>query len=955
MRISHKNRARLIAAAAGVSLFLNPGQATADDDAGSQSGTSSQSDSSGTPDSSAGDSSSTPGGSAPSDGSDSSGGSASPGGSDSGPGDASDGGSATSEGAGSDESATPSSDDSGGNAPDRDTSGNGVPAGTDTSGSSDADAAPTGTVTPTDTTPPTESYPDSGASQPATATGDTGNDGSQQGGQGAQDSGDGQPWTAPEDTSFTDYTGPDPTGTNSADTDATNEDLVGTNPEGIESAGAESARGTSDTDPSDTGAEPTDSTDSSTDSSQLLRFVAPSTPDDTETFGEPETFTAARFFDPITPATTTPPATLLAFLGIPPIGGPTATTTFATNPAPWTLLWWIQRTQSLLNNQTPNAAPTLDPTTNGYTISLNATDVDGDPLTTTIITQPTNGTATVNADGTISYTRSQNSTAADQFTVQISDNGPHLHGLASILALITGHNPHNRRVTVTIPETPSNQAPVIDPAQNPTISTPDPTTGTVVVTGLTTVVTDPDGDPLTFSSTDTDVVFDTQNPGTFTWTPTAQIRHDAAVPGAPQNHTVTITADDGNGGTVDLVVALPIDRQNEDPTVTAGTPSAPAIGTGAVTGTLTATDIDADTLTYTVIDATPTGTNTFTTGQGGTLIINPATGTYTYTPSSKQRWTAAYVNATTADTVETIAITVDDGHGGTVTETIAIPIDGIALAGLPDSQVLVAPDGSAYQTTYTYDPTTDSYTTHVTAITPTGTTTTTVTGRPTGGIQVAPDGTVYQTTYTYDPTTDSDTTHVTAITPTGTTTTTLDGFPDDLQIAPDGTAYLKTSTYDSATDSYTTYLTAITPTGTTTTTLDGFPADLQIAPDGTVYQTTYTDDPTTGDTTYYITTITPTGVVATTALTGYTVGGMQIAPDGTSYQTTYTYDPTTDSNTTYVTAITTTGDTTVTSLPGCYPSSGIQVAADGSVLQVLVSSDVTRIVVIKQADPATNI
>ncbi|MFZ2242433.1 MAG: Ig-like domain-containing protein, partial [Gordonia amarae] len=1177
MRISHKNRARLIAAAAGVSLFLNPGHAAADDDTGSPSGTSSQSGSGGGADSSSGNPSSgdsssgdsqSPSSSADSD---SSGGSDAPSGSGSGSGSDTGGDASTDSGADDNPS---SGDDGSAGAPDSDTSDGGTPAGTDnTTGSADTSG------TPTETTAPSGDNPDIGTAQPDNSTGGPDSGGTQQETQGAPDPDSGQPWTAPPSSPSTDFTGPDPT---TPDTNSAGTDPDTTNP----------TTGPDGTDASTTGTESTETTEPETGAPQILGFTAPSTPDDTETSDDPQTFNNAAFFAPTAPTTppagntTTPLTTLLTFLGIPQTGGPTTPTTFTTSPAPWTLLWWIQRTQSLLNNQTPNAAPTLTPTTDGYTISLGATDPDGDPLTTTITAGPTNGTATVNPDGTITYTANPGSTAADQITVAVSDNGPHIHGLTSLLGLFTGQNPHNRTVTINIPESttaPTNQPPVVNPSQTATVGTPDTITGAVIVTGLTSIVTDPDGDPITFTSTDTNVVFDTTNPGTFTWTPTTGIRHDAAVPGAPQTHTVTITADDGNGGTVDITVVVPIDPvnsaprtvpgqsatitnvnlstgqidgtiagihtdpdgdalvyatttpgatinsagaftyipdaqtrhdaaapggpqtttitvtiddghggttsynvevpvvsdnanpttvpgqsasitnidtttghvdgtiagvhtdpdgdaltystttpgatinpdgtftwtpdaqtrhdaavpgapqttaiavsiddghggtttydievpivpqngnpavvpgqaptidyvnpttgqvvgsvlytfadpdgdflsyttatpgatvtpwatftytptdearhdaavpgaphtttitisiddghggttsyditvpitphnttpgiipgqtaaitnidsttgqvngtiaglysdpdndtltyttttphvtinpdgtftytpttqtrhdaavpgaphtttitisiddghggtttydvevpivpQNAAPTVTVSAPSAPRIDSGVVTGSLTATDTDTDTLTFTVSGATSSGTNTFTTANGGTLSINPATGTYTYIPSGAQRWAASYINATTDDTTETITITVDDGHGGVLNKTITIPIGGMTLPGVAPFGVQIAPDGTAYQTTWTGNSTT-GYTYYVTAITPTGTTTTTtLTGNPSGSVHIAPDGTAYQTTRTGNSTTGY-TYYVTAITPTGTTTTT---------------------------------------------------------------------------------------------------------------------------------------------------------------------------------------
>ena len=75
----------------------------------------------------------------------------------------------------------------------------------------------------------------------------------------------------------------------------------------------------------------------------------------------------------------------------------------------------------------------------------------------------------------------------------------------------------------------------------------------------------------------------------------------------------------------------------------------------------------------------------FTTAKGATLVIDPVAGTYTYTPSVAQLWDASYIAATYDDIHETVTITVDDGHGGTLSETIIVPIDGIDPSARPSA------------------------------------------------------------------------------------------------------------------------------------------------------------------------------------------------------------------------------------------------------------------------------
>src|SRR6266576_7341784 len=73
-------------------------------------------------------------------------------------------------------------------------------------------------------------------------------------------------------------------------------------------------------------------------------------------------------------------------------------------------------------------------TTEIYTLSLhdalpipapgvlaNDTDVDGNPLTAIVVTQPAHGTVTLNADGSFTYTPALNSNGSDSFTYKAND------------------------------------------------------------------------------------------------------------------------------------------------------------------------------------------------------------------------------------------------------------------------------------------------------------------------------------------------------------------------------------------------------------------------------------------------------------------------------------------------------------------------------------------------------
>jgi VCBS repeat-containing protein len=95
-------------------------------------------------------------------------------------------------------------------------------------------------------------------------------------------------------------------------------------------------------------------------------------------------------------------------------------------------------------------------------------------------------------------------------------------------------------------------------------------------------------------------------------------------------------------------------------TPTVGTPDAL---TGVVTGTVSATDANSDALTY---------SGSATTGKGS-VVVN-ANGSFTYTPSTAARNTAAGVSAAIADKSDSFAVTAIDGYGGATNMLVTVSI-----------------------------------------------------------------------------------------------------------------------------------------------------------------------------------------------------------------------------------------------------------------------------------------
>ncbi|MGV0991163.1 MAG: Ig-like domain-containing protein [Mycobacterium sp.] len=102
---------------------------------------------------------------------------------------------------------------------------------------------------------------------------------------------------------------------------------------------------------------------------------------------------------------------------------------------------------------------------------------------------------------------------------------------------------------------------------------------------------------------------------------------------------------------------------NVAPAISTVVLSSPNASTGAVTGTVKATDANSDKMTYKAV----------TSGAKGTVSITTA-GVFTYTPTAKARHAAAKVGATTAVTTDTVTVTVTDAKGASTTKAVTVTI-----------------------------------------------------------------------------------------------------------------------------------------------------------------------------------------------------------------------------------------------------------------------------------------
>jgi VCBS repeat-containing protein len=267
-----------------------------------------------------------------------------------------------------------------------------------------------------------------------------------------------------------------------------------------------------------------------------------------------------------------------------------------------------------------------DAMTGVVTGKINASDTDGDPLTYTVPVSTGKGAVGIDVvTGVFTYTPTvaarQNAAKvgatdadkSDTFTVTVSDGQG-----GSTTALVTV-------AVAPVVVTPGNNSPV---AGTVTVGLPDPSTGVAV--GQINA-TDPDGDTLAYSGTQTtskgEVVVEAD--GSFTYTPSPTARHNAARDGAGAADLAdafTLTVSDGKGGSTAVPVTVSIAPVNVTPVAGEVSISPANTETGVLSGVITAIDADGDALTY---------SGSATTSRG--VVVVNADGSFTYTPNDAAR------------------------------------------------------------------------------------------------------------------------------------------------------------------------------------------------------------------------------------------------------------------------------------------------------------------------------
>lgn len=268
-------------------------------------------------------------------------------------------------------------------------------------------------------------------------------------------------------------------------------------------------------------------------------------------------------------------------------------------------------------------------------VLANDVDVDGDDMTASLVTQTTNGTVTLNSDGSFAYTPNAEFSGSDSFTYVVSD------GVV-------------QSETVTVSLTVEN---IPDP---PTASSDSYTLsedGTLTIgaaAGLLANDTDPDSETLTVS-----VVADPSNgtlalnsDGSFTYVPDADFYG---------TDSFTYMASDGTNTSAATTVALTVNNAADAPSALGDSFTAGNDGTSVVLDVLANDTSEPDpTQTLTIISVTQ-GTS------GGTVAID----------GTSIRYTAAVGFVGT----EAFTYTIQDSDGLTDAATVTMAVDDSADSG----------------------------------------------------------------------------------------------------------------------------------------------------------------------------------------------------------------------------------------------------------------------------------
>ena len=341
-------------------------------------------------------------------------------------------------------------------------------------------------------------------------------------------------------------------------------------------------------------------------------------------------------------------------------------------------------------NDTPVAGDDISTTNPNVPVTIsvlsNDEDVDGDVLTVTrIVTQPTNGTVTINGDGSITYTPNPDfMNGTDTFEYEVCD------GSGSC---------DTASVSVSVPAT------ALPPTANPDSNTvlEDTTLSVDAASGLLSNDTDPNGDALTVTMFEVEGVMYTAGTTVDFTEGSITINADGSYEFIPIENfngnlpQITYTIDDGNAGTDTGTLDITVDPVNDAPvnTVPGGQTVDENIAI-TITG-ISTTDVDGNLATTQLTVNNGTVTVDLS---GGATVSAGANGSADLTLSG----TEAQINAALA----TVSYQGDENFNGNDTLTIiSTDSDGTPLSDTDTVAITVDPVNDAPVNTVPGDQTVD--------------------------------------------------------------------------------------------------------------------------------------------------------------------------------------------------------------------------------------------------------
>ena len=285
-------------------------------------------------------------------------------------------------------------------------------------------------------------------------------------------------------------------------------------------------------------------------------------------------------------------------------------------------------------NDTPTATDDAYSTTEDTTLTVAApgvlgddSDPDGNPLSGVLVSGPSHGTLTLNANGSFIYTPAADYDGTDSFTYRASDG-----------------TLDSNQATVMITITAINDRPAVD---DDTYSTTEDTALTVTAPGVLGNDSDPDRDSLSAArvSGPSHGKLTLNASGSFIYTPAADYHG---------TDSFTYRANDGTLDSNEATVMITITSANDSPTVT--------VAAGGTCGR----DDHSGTFKLTVADADSSAAE---------LTLSAASSSSALVPTGN-------VGFTGSGTTRTMTVTTIDGRSGTATLTITVT-DGQANDKVP--------------------------------------------------------------------------------------------------------------------------------------------------------------------------------------------------------------------------------------------------------------------------------